>query len=249
MNIAIFAADRVGRDVVQFFKEESFVPCITVLDDNDPKKFNGEIRKAVTSPLVFGSGELDRPEILEQFRNARLDLIILAWWPYLLRQPLMGIPRLGCLNFHPSLLPHDRGKHPNFWSLVEASPFGVSLHFIDDGIDSGDVAFQRPIAKSWEDTGGTLYETAQREIVDLFRENFPAILRGEIPRKRQDLSHGTMHLGRQLEAASRLDLNKSYVARDLLNLLRARTFPPHPAAYFEEDGHEYEVRVEIRKRK
>lgn len=104
----------------------------------------------------------------------QLDLIILAWWPYILKEALIKIPKIGCLNFHPSYLPYNRGKHPNFWSLVEDVPFGVSLHFVDTGIDSGSIAFQKIVPKSWEDTGKTLHEKGKREIVKLFQEKVRA---------------------------------------------------------------------------
>jgi methionyl-tRNA formyltransferase len=247
MNIALFAADEVGREVVEFFREQQVKPTVLFLDARDPKKLNATIRTITNAPTVLDSNALAEETTLAMLRAARLDLIILAWWPYILKTPLIQIPRIGCLNFHPSLLPYNRGKHPNFWSLVEETPYGVSLHFIDAGIDSGDIVFQRPIAKGWEDTGKTLHDRARREIVNLFKENFPAILRGEIPRRRQDAAQGSYHRGSELEPTSVIDLDKTYSLRYLLNLLRARTFPPHPAVRFEDGGEKFEVRVEIRK--
>jgi methionyl-tRNA formyltransferase len=194
---------------------------------------------------VTSSDTLSSPETIDLLRARRLDLIILAWWPYLLREPLLSLPRLGCLNFHPSYLPYNRGKHPNFWSLVEETPFGVTLHFADTGVDTGDIAFQSRIDTTWEDTGETLYRKAQCEIVRLFRDVFPRIQKGEIPRLPQDLSEGSFHRARELEPASRIDMDRSYRGRELLNLLRARTFSGYPGAWFVENGQRFEVRVQI----
>ena len=127
-------------------------------------------------------------------------------------------PRLGCLNFHPSYLPYNRGKHYNFWSLVEDTTFGVTLHFLDEGVDTGDIAFQSIIDKSWEDTGETLYNKAQQEIVRLFKTKFPEIKNGSIPRQPQEMSKGSFHRSEELDFASRIDLDRSYKARELLNL-------------------------------
>jgi methionyl-tRNA formyltransferase len=82
--------------------------------------------------------------------------------------------------------------------------------------------------------------------VALFAENWPAIREGRVPRIPQPRT-GSFHRGAELETASRIDLDASYRARDLLNLLRARTFPPHPAAWFVDDGVRYVVRVAIGK--
>jgi methionyl-tRNA formyltransferase len=155
------------------------------------------------------------------------------------------MPRQGCLNFHNSLLPHNRGKHPNFWSLVEGRPYGVTLQFADIGVDTGAIAFQAEVPATWADTGGSLYTRGQAAIVQLFRDSWPRIREGDIPRVCQDPHGGSFHRARELEAASRIDLDAPTTARQLLNVLRARTFPPHPAARFEDNGIAYEVRVDI----
>ena len=126
------------------------------------------------------------------------------------------------------------------------APFGVTLHWVGAGVDCGDIAFQSLIETSWEDTGATLYYKAQEEIVRLFKEKFSEIKAGRIPRLPQDLARGSFHLARELEDASRIELDKTYTAAELLNLLRARTFQPHPAAWFEAEGRRYEVRIEIK---
>lgn len=250
MNIALFAANAVGQEVAKIFNQhrESLV-CLVLDSKNAGGANSGIIEQAgyVGAEHVFYSDQLYEEGTLSALRNLKLDLIILAWWPYIIKSELIGIPRLGCLNFHPSYLPYNRGKHYNFWALVEESPFGVSLHWITAGIDDGDIAFQKPIETSWEDTGASLFHKAQREIVGLFAEKFSEITRGEIPRIPQDLERGSFHFGKELEEASRIDLDASYTGRHLLNVLRARTFPPHPAAWFVDEGEKYEVRVEIKK--
>jgi len=177
-----------------------------------------------------------------------IDLALVAWWPKLIRHPLLRVAKHGMINTHPSLLPHNRGKHYNFWALVEEAPFGVTLHFVEDGIDSGDIVAQQPIAYDWEDTGETLFVKARQAMVSLVAQTYPTLRTLSIPRRGQDTSLGSLHFARELDAASAFDINQSYSARHLLNVLRARTFAGHPAAWFADDNNEYEVRVDIRKR-
>jgi len=177
------------------------------------------------------------------------DWGFLVWWPHIIGKSLIALPRHGFINTHPSLLPYNRGKHYNFWALVEQAPFGVSLHMVEAGIDCGDIIAQVPIGYDWEDTGATLYAKASAAISELFKATYPQIREGRIVRTPQDLMQGSFHLAKELEPASRIDLDAMYRARDLLNLLRARTFPGYPACRFRErDGQEYEVRVEIRRK-
>lgn len=153
----------------------------------------------------------------------------------------------GFINTHPSLLPHNRGKHYNFWAIVEEVPFGVSLHFVETGIDCGDVIAQEKIYYGWEDTGGTLFHKAQAAICELFEKTYPLVRSGQYSRTAQNLEEGSFHWGKELEPASRIEIDNSYTGRQLLNLLRARTFEGKPACRFSDGGNEYEVRVQINK--
>jgi methionyl-tRNA formyltransferase len=247
MNIALFAGRAVGYEVAKFFGESHEPLACLVVDAKDDSGINEKVIRdsGIARERVFYSDRIYTDETLAALQGMNLDLIILAWWPYIIKEKLINIPRLGCLNFHPAYLPHNRGKNPNFWSLVEQRPSGVTIHFVDPGVDSGDIAYQKLIPSSWEDTGETLYNKGLKEIVDLFKEKFPEIKRGKIPRKPQDLSAGSFHKAVELDPASQIELDKTYRGRELLNVIRARTFRPYPAAWFVEDGVKYEVRIEI----
>jgi methionyl-tRNA formyltransferase len=182
-------------------------------------------------------------------RELKIDIGVLAWWPKLIKQPLIGMPKHGFINTHPSMLPHNRGKHYNFWTIVEQAPFGVSLHMIDDGIDSGDVIAQNPIHYGWEDNGETLYGKAQESMVRLFRDVYPDIRSLDFPRQKQNLSLGSFHRAAELDSACRIEIDRNYRARDILNLLRARTFAGHPACWFCDKGEMFEVRIDIKRKK
>ncbi len=248
MKLLVFADADVGAQVVNHILTTGDQIAVLVLNSRvEPdaaEAFSDDaLRNGVGS--VVQSDDLHKPEVFERIRRTSPDLGILAWWPYIVREPLLSLPRIGFLNFHPSALPFNRGKHPNFWNLVEEAPFGVSLHWVDGEVDHGDLAFQANIEKSWEDTGETLYLKAKREIVRLFTENYALIRKGTIPRIPQDHTRATSHRAAELDPASKLELDQRYTARDLLNRLRARTFPPHPACWFQDGSDRYEVRVEI----
>lgn len=248
MRIGLFAADRVGHEITRFFSEQKEPLACLVVDSKNPKNLNDQIIKVYMSAggnIVIPSDAVYNSAHIKTLKNLNLDLIILAWWPYIIQNELIRLPRIGCLNFHPSYLPFNRGKHYNFWSIVENVPFGVTIHWVTEDIDAGDIAFQTIIQTSWEDTGETLYHAAQREIIKLFINNFPAIKQDRIPRIPQDLKRGSFHFAYEIEKASTIDLNQDYQARHLLNLIRARTFPPYPGVKFTEDGKTFEVRIQI----
>jgi len=243
MKVAVFADGSVGLRIVEFLAREYLQDLAAVItrDVNDISRV-AERQGVVT--LVAESDE----RVIDQLKTYRVELGILAWWPRIIREPLLSSLPVGFINTHPSLLPFNRGKHYNFWALVEQAPFGASIHFVDDGIDTGDVIAQLPIAYNWTDTGGTLYHKAQSGMVQLFEESYPHIRSGNYTRHTQDLGQGSHHTADELDHASHIDLSRHYSARELLNLLRARTFADYPGCWFEEDGQRFEITVSIERR-
>jgi methionyl-tRNA formyltransferase len=240
-RVALFADQDVGLQALQFVIDHHprDLALVVATSDND---ISAVARDAgCAHVLVRGT---DSPGLFDAL--ATVDVVFLAWWPTIIRENIIGAVRGPIVNFHPSLLPYNRGKHYNFWTLVEGTPFGVSLHLVDAGVDSGPILFQKPVAKSWEDTGGTLYRKAKQAMIELFKERYEDIVAGRYTPIVQDLERGTFHYARELEPASKIELDESYTARELLNRLRARTFEGKPGCRFTDEGRTYEVRVDIR---
>ena len=245
MRLLLMADKDVGGEIACFLLKE-FPQDLAAIVTIDRNSIFYEAKKVGVQTALFQSSQ----QVVHQLKKGAIepDLGVLAWWPKILREPLLSFPRHGFVNTHPSLLPYNRGKHPNFWALVEQVPFGVSLHFVDDGVDSGDIIAQRVIDYGWEDNGGSLYAKAQHEIVSWFKEVYPVIRTLEIPRQKQNLEQGSFHRADEIDLVSKINLDTQYNARDLLNLLRARTFLGYPACWFCDNGEEYEVRIEIRRK-
>jgi len=83
------------------------------------------------------------------------------------------------VNLHISYLPWNRGADPNLWSFLEDTPKGVSIHFIDEAIDTGPIICQREVGFFPEDTLRTTYDRLIEEIQALFRANWQEIREGK----------------------------------------------------------------------
>ena len=248
-RIIVFAHSHVGEHVLKFILEKHASDLYhTVLIDGDDKLYKMLIKMGVDSKSISWESAIYGNRFLNMFNEVDVQHLILAWWPKIIKKPLLSAPTAGIINFHPSYLPFNRGKDPNFWTIVEENPFGVSLQLIDETIDGGDVIYQRAINKSWTDTGETLYNKALDEILSLFKESYNEIRLGKYIRHKQPVGDGSIHFRKDLERVSEIQLEKKYTGREILNLLRARTFQSHPACYFIEDDEKYEVRIDIKKR-
>lgn len=103
------------------------------------------------------------------------------------------------INLHTSLLPYNRGSAPNFFSFLENTPKGVTIHLMDEGLDTGDILCQREVFfDENRETFASTYDKLLTEMGQLFRENWQAIRKGEVqPQKQQ--GQGTYHRVSQLE--------------------------------------------------
>jgi len=247
MKILLFIGGDVGMRVAEWLLNNYRSDiALAVTDTNDPCH---DLLKKNGVKTVCYETDNKLTEYIEE-NNLFFDVGFLIWFGPIMKNPLLGIPEQGFISMHPAYLPYNRGAHFNIYPIVEESPYGVSLFFVNEiehGIDTGDIVARKPIAYTWEDTGATLRRKGPEALVELFTETYPSLRDVTIPREKQDLSVGTTHYKSELEKASCIDLDKQYTARHLLNWLRARTFPGYPACHFYENGQKYEVRVEIKK--
>src|SRR5438477_3063353 len=136
---------------------------------------------------------LKAPEARHAFAEARADLGVLAYVTQIVPEPLLHIPRLTSICFHPSLLPRYRGGSAIAWQLIRGeTESGVTVFWPDAGIDTGPIVLQRPVPVGPDDTAGSLYYKtlfplgvrAVLDAVALIRE-------GRAPRVPQDESRAS----------------------------------------------------------
>lgn len=85
------------------------------------------------------------------------------------------------INLHISCLPWNRGADPNFWSFFDNTPKGVTIHLIDEGVDSGDILFQKEVEFTEEEDNLDLtYQRLFHEIQDLFIDNWVLLQYDEV---------------------------------------------------------------------
>jgi methionyl-tRNA formyltransferase len=137
--------------------------------------------RAQGDTVVAASGPIDA-EILA--RDGQ-DFIVCYGYRHILGREVVRRYRGRAVNLHISYLPWNRGADPNLWSFVEDSPKGVTLHYIDEGVDTGDIIAQTPVAPVKGDTLRTSYDRLQRQVRLLFEEYWPAIRAGTCPRLKQ----------------------------------------------------------------
>lgn len=171
---------------------------------------------------------LKAPEVRDEFVSYNADLAILAFVTQIVPAQVFSVPRLGSVCFHPSLLPKYRGASAINWALINGeTTTGVTLFWVDQGIDTGPILLQKEVAVEPDDTTGSLYFNKIFPLgVDAIGEAVDLIEAGNPPRIVQDEAKATYDPPCRDEHA-KIDWSKP--AEQVYNLIRG--CDPQPGAH------------------
>ena len=136
---------------------------------------------------VWAVGSLKKKKTQAWLKILNPDLICVVCFPYIFPKAVLGMPTHGCLNLHPSLLPKYRGPTPLYWILKNRERrTGVTLHFLDEGIDSGDIVYQTAFPISAQVTEPELTLHCAEAGAKLLLKAIQQVRRGPLPRHPQN---------------------------------------------------------------
>jgi methionyl-tRNA formyltransferase len=168
------------------------------------------------------------PEVREEFVALNADLAILAFVSYIVPPQVFSVPRLGSICFHPSLLPKYRGASAINWALIKGeSVTGLTLFWVDKGIDTGPILLQKEVVADPDDTTGSLYFNKIFPLgIEAISDAVDLIKAGNPPRIVQDESKATYDPPCTDEHA-KIDWSKP--AQEIYSLIRG--CDPQPGAH------------------
>ena len=171
---------------------------------------------------------LKTPEVTEQFVSLKADLAILAFVSQIIPPPVFSAPRFGSICYHPSLLPKYRGRTAINWAIIRGETVtGLTIFWLDKGIDTGPILLQKEVQVAPDDTTGTLYFNKLFPLgIEAIGEAVDLIKAGNPPRIAQDESKATYDPPCGDEHA-RIDWHKP--AQEVYNLIRG--CDPQPGAH------------------
>ena len=124
---------------------------------------------------------------LEFLKYNNIDFLISNGYASIIKKELIDKYNKKIINIHPTYLPYGRGIYPLVWALLENSPIGVSIHFIDYEIDAGDIILRKKVNLDEELTLQEAYFILLREANKLFIDNWTNILNGNFQCIKQTL--------------------------------------------------------------
>lgn len=232
VSVARYLKDR-GENIIGVGRTDS----TSVLNDG----CNEQIRALFSDAKVFTAADLEDTQKMDILP----DIVLSICWPALLGKPFLTMTRdmSQVINLHYSYLPFNRGANPNVWPIVEGTPAGVSLHYINEGADTGDIIAQQEVPVDPTDTGGSLYRKLEFAACCLFQDTWPLIVNKTATYTKQGA--GTSHLRSDYRQLDEIDLDAPTTARQVINHVRAKTFAPFPGAYFVNNEKKIQIRVDL----
>jgi methionyl-tRNA formyltransferase len=234
MRIALIGQAAFGESVYRALRDAG-EDVVVVSSVRGPKERPDPLYTAAKADdiPVFSTGKLKEPDVLERYAATRPDLCVMAFVTHILPESVITSPRLGTIEYHPSLLPLHRGRSALHWAIrMGDTRTGLTVFWVDEGIDTGPILLQREVDIAPDDTVGSLYfdklypmgVAALTDAVRMVRE-------GAAPRLPQDNEHATYEHPAEGEN-SRIDWRVP--AQQVYDLVRGSN--PQPGAHARLNG-------------
>tara|TARA_B100000787_G_scaffold170221_1_gene164931 strand:- start:4214 stop:5140 length:927 start_codon:yes stop_codon:yes gene_type:complete len=227
-KVILFGCQAISIEILRFLYSRADVEILKVVTYevlSDVSRGQESI-KAVAADLgieVLSPRRISQ-DLVEEIKILNPDIIISAYYRKIFPQELIEIPCFGILNIHPSMLPYYRGPVPTAWAILNnESEFGITIHKVDTGIDTGDILLQSRHDIGADETGYELYLRAMTLGARLLIENFDKIITSQVQPVKQ--AHGGSYYGK-LE--SKVFLNWKQSAQQIKNNVRIRAHPYNP---------------------
>ncbi|MGI5920292.1 MAG: methionyl-tRNA formyltransferase [Syntrophomonadaceae bacterium] len=219
------------------------VTCVVT----QPDRPSGRGRKIIPTPIkqlavennitVFQPERVRDPEAVAMIANYRPDLIVVVAYGQIIPGQLLELPRYGCINVHPSLLPRYRGPAPVQRAILAGDTItGITTMFMDEGLDTGDIIMQKQVDIGDTMDCGQVFDLLAEEGCPLLIQTINSVASGTAPRIKQNNELATYAplITRQDEL---LDWSEPAVCINN----RIRALSPLPGTYSSLDGTRFKI--------
>jgi len=160
MRIVVNGQQAFGQAVLEaLLDRDDEVVAVYCAPDRHGRRVDPLKETAVARGIsVYQPASFKTPEVLEGFTALGADLCVMAYVVLLVPTPILEAPRLGTIQYHPSLLPRHRGPSSINWPIIQGeAKTGLTIFWPDEGLDTGPILLQKEVAIGPDDTLGSLY--------------------------------------------------------------------------------------------
>ncbi|MBL4715739.1 MAG: formyl transferase [Bacteroidia bacterium] len=152
------------------------------------------------------------------------DFMVSYGYPFIIEEWVLKQYPNKIINLHRSYLPWNRGAEPVIWSFLENTRKGITIHYVDQGIDTGDIIVQKEVDYKLEESLNEHYKNLQAELESLFKHHWESIKNGTCNSLEQQ-GEGSFHLQRDKEKYLELFKNgEDIIIKEILKFAEERSF-------------------------
>jgi len=194
---------------------------------------------AAANDIRIMTGEPDTKSVFARIKKFQPDLLFSLHYRRRIPRAILTLPKLGCINLHPSLLPEYRGCFSVPWALINGERVtGYTYHYMDHSFDTGKIITQKAVRILGTDTAFSLFHRLIAEGMKSFEDVLEKVLQG---RARGSAQRGEgSYYPRKLPYNGRIDRGWTHARID--RFIRAMIFPPYKGAVLRAGGKLHEVR-------
>ncbi len=194
MRIVFIGTGEIGVPTLRTLQksEHELIGIVT-----QPDKPAGRDQKITPPPIkasvagakipILQPAKIRDPQAIEDIRRLEPDVVVVVAYGQILPRPVLEIPKVACLNVHASLLPRWRGAAPIQAAIAAGDrETGITVMYMDEGLDTGDILLQRKIDILPDDTGGSLHDRMAEVAPEALLEGLRLLANGAAPRTPQD---------------------------------------------------------------
>ena len=241
----LFGNNSIAVDSLEILSESNVEICAVVPEniDNGTDGWQKSLKKATNKYgyRILQADKLTDKNFIQSVEEINPDIIFSVQCRRILKRELINIPKHGVINLHLSLLPKYRGCYPITWALINGEKYsGATLHYIDEGIDTGDIIAQKEFEISERDNGRIVFEKASSCGVELFKENIDKIIGLNNKRIKQDEKFALYYPFNSIDfKKNEIDWNTNFIT--LFNWIKAFIFEPFQYPFFLYKGKKIEI--------
>ena len=244
MRIVFIGAGAIGVPTLQaLLKSEHHVVAVVTQADKPAGRAQliepTPVKKTVTTAnvQVLQPPRIKDPQAIEEIRALTPDVIVVMAYGQILPRDVLEIPKIVSLNLHASLLPRWRGAAPIQAAIAAGDrQIGITVMYMDEGLDTGDILLQRTIDILPDDTGGSLQDRLAQIAPEALLESLRMLEKNSAPRIPQDNAQATWAPKLKREHG-RIDWSEMAEAIER----KIRAFNPWPGAFMEIGGRNLKI--------
>lgn len=200
MKVVFIGSGEIGIPCLDWLTESKDHQVMAVV--TQPDRAAGRQLKLHANPIkevafkrhvrIYQPENVNHKTVVAQLRYLEADVFVVVAYGQILSREILNLPRLGCLNVHASLLPKYRGASP-IQAVIKAGDrySGITLMWMDEGLDSGDILCASRLSLKSDETGKSLHDRLAQLAPKTLEEGLTLLAKGKAPRLKQDKSEVT----------------------------------------------------------